>query len=125
MLTITQAMDRRNYPMLIHCNHGKHRTGCVVAIMRKVAGTLNLDVILGEYKRYAGDKIRDCDLEYIRAFNVLDVEDIMDNIMHSSTPKRGSPIVFITPLLSSKMGKLMFLVLVTLFVCWLHIMWFF
>ncbi len=27
--------DRENYPLLIHCNHGRHRTGCVVGVLRK------------------------------------------------------------------------------------------
>jgi tyrosine-protein phosphatase SIW14 len=29
-------LDNRNYPVLIHCNKGKHRTGCVVGCLRKL-----------------------------------------------------------------------------------------
>ncbi|KAL7926394.1 tyrosine phosphatase family domain-containing protein [Trichoderma austrokoningii] len=61
------VMDRRNYPLLIHCNHGKHRTGCVVAAVRKLSGW-TLDSVLDEYKTYAQPKIRECDVEYITGF---------------------------------------------------------
>ena len=29
------VMDVRNHPLLIHCNQGKHRTGCLVGVVRK------------------------------------------------------------------------------------------
>lgn len=61
------VLDRRNYPLLIHCNHGKHRTGCVVGAMRKVAGW-DLGDVLGEYRSYAEPKIRENDVEYITNF---------------------------------------------------------
>ncbi|UKZ89757.1 uncharacterized protein TrAFT101_004798 [Trichoderma asperellum] len=60
------VLDRRNYPLLVHCNHGKHRTGCVVAAVRKLSGW-NLDSVVDEYKTYAEPKIRECDVEYITA----------------------------------------------------------
>eukprot|EP00124_Ichthyophonus_hoferi_P005460 Ihof_evm1s798 gene=Ihof_evmTU1s798 len=31
-----QLLDVRNHPILIHCNKGKHRTGCLVGCLRKV-----------------------------------------------------------------------------------------
>lgn len=61
------VLDRRNYPLLVHCNHGKHRTGCVVAAVRKLSGW-NLDSVVDEYKTYAQPKIRECDVEYITGF---------------------------------------------------------
>ncbi|KAM4060730.1 tyrosine phosphatase family protein [Hirsutella rhossiliensis] len=61
------VLDRQHYPLLVHCNHGKHRTGCVVAVVRKLSGW-NLDSVLGEYKSYAMPKIRDCDVDYISGF---------------------------------------------------------
>ena len=30
------VLDPRNHPLLIHCNQGKHRTGCLVGCLRKV-----------------------------------------------------------------------------------------
>ncbi|KAL7895613.1 tyrosine phosphatase family domain-containing protein [Trichoderma sp. SZMC 28014] len=61
------VLDRRNYPLLVHCNHGKHRTGCVIAAVRKLSGW-TLDSVVDEYKTYAQPKIRECDVEYITGF---------------------------------------------------------
>ncbi|KAI1175154.1 tyrosine phosphatase family-domain-containing protein [Nemania sp. FL0916] len=56
--------DRNNYPLLIHCNHGKHRTGCVVGVYRK-ANHWEVDRIIGEYSSFAEPKVRETDLKYI------------------------------------------------------------
>ncbi|KAM0428616.1 hypothetical protein ACHAPT_006977 [Fusarium lateritium] len=61
------VLDKANYPLLIHCNHGKHRTGCVVGVVRKVAGW-DVQSVVAEYKSYAEPKSRECDIEYLSAF---------------------------------------------------------
>ncbi|KAL7273478.1 tyrosine-protein phosphatase siw14 [Rhizina undulata] len=53
-------LDRRNHPILIHCNKGKHRTGCVVGCLRKIQAW-SLAVIFDEYRRYADPKSRALD----------------------------------------------------------------
>lgn len=60
--------DSNNWPLYIHCNQGKHRTGCVVACYRKTLG-VPLDEIINEYRIYAGAKARDGDIEFIKSFN--------------------------------------------------------
>ncbi|KXJ96682.1 protein-tyrosine phosphatase, partial [Microdochium bolleyi] len=60
--------DSANYPLLIHCNHGKHRTGCVVGLIRK-ASEWEIPAILQEYSHYASPKVRETDLEYLTKFN--------------------------------------------------------
>ena len=60
-------MDSANYPIYIHCNHGKHRTGCIVACLRKVQGW-SVDEALLEYHAYAGGKSRPGDVMLIKAF---------------------------------------------------------
>jgi tyrosine-protein phosphatase SIW14 len=68
MSAILEVMlDRRNYPLMLHCNHGKHRTGCVIAAVRKIAGW-DMRQVLDEYRTYAGPKVRDCDVDYITSF---------------------------------------------------------
>ncbi|RCI16049.1 hypothetical protein L249_3175 [Ophiocordyceps polyrhachis-furcata BCC 54312] len=62
------VMDHSRYPLLLHCNHGKHRTGCVVAVVRKLSGW-SLDTILNEYRAYATPKVRECDVDYISRFH--------------------------------------------------------
>ncbi|KAK0706983.1 tyrosine phosphatase family-domain-containing protein [Lasiosphaeria miniovina] len=70
MKTILRLVLRReNHPLLIHCNHGRHRTGCVVGIIRKASGW-DLTKIIDEYKQYAEPKIRDCDVKYITRFEL-------------------------------------------------------
>ncbi|PHH59241.1 hypothetical protein CDD81_3541 [Ophiocordyceps australis] len=61
------VLDNGNYPLLLHCNHGRHRTGCVVGIIRKLSGW-SLESVLDEYTSYATPKARDCDVDYIRGF---------------------------------------------------------
>lgn len=64
---LNHVLDRRNYPLLVHCNQGKHRTGCVVGVMRKLAGW-DVGRTVDEYRSYAEPKIREVDVEYISAF---------------------------------------------------------
>lgn len=61
------VLDSHNYPLMLHCNHGKHRTGCVVGVIRKLAGW-DGQRVLDEYRAYAEPKIRECDVEYIKNF---------------------------------------------------------
>ncbi|EFY91095.1 tyrosine phosphatase [Metarhizium acridum CQMa 102] len=61
------VLDQKNYPLMLHCNHGKHRTGCVVAAIRKLSGW-QLGAVLDEYKAFAEPKVRECDVDYISAF---------------------------------------------------------
>lgn len=70
------VLDRKNHPMLIHCNHGKHRTGCVVGVVRKVTGW-ELSSILDEYKSFATPKERECDIRYITAFESANISPTM------------------------------------------------
>lgn len=67
------VLDHRNYPLLLHCNHGKHRTGCVVAVVRKLSGW-HLDRVVDEYKTYATPKVRECDVDYITSFQSSSLE---------------------------------------------------
>ncbi|KAG9506672.1 hypothetical protein J7337_000206 [Fusarium musae] len=63
------VLDKSNYPLLIHCNHGKHRTGCVVGVVRKIAGW-NAESVVAEYKSYAEPKARECDVNYLDGFQI-------------------------------------------------------
>jgi tyrosine-protein phosphatase SIW14 len=61
------VLNPRNHPLMVHCNHGKHRTGCVVAAVRRSSGW-SLQNTLDEYETYAAPKIRECDVEYITSY---------------------------------------------------------
>ncbi|KAI0562570.1 protein tyrosine phosphatase [Gracilaria domingensis] len=60
-------LDVRRHPLLIHCNKGKHRTGCLVGCLRKVQ-RWSLTSIFDEYRRFAGNKTRILDQQFIELF---------------------------------------------------------
>mmetsp|Transcript_12055 Transcript_12055/g.13863 ORF Transcript_12055/g.13863 Transcript_12055/m.13863 type:complete len:188 (+) Transcript_12055:337-900(+) len=65
---LTELLDKRNHPILIHCNKGKHRTGCLVGCLRKMCGW-NLCTILEEYIRFSTPKERFMDQQFIELFD--------------------------------------------------------
>ena len=62
-------MDRTNHPIMIHCNKGKHRTGCTIACFRRICG-LDMDTIREEYHTYAGKKARFLDEVFFENFDL-------------------------------------------------------
>ncbi|KAK0107165.1 hypothetical protein ONS95_003871 [Cadophora gregata] len=69
------VLDEANHPILIHCNHGKHRTGCAVGVIRHVA-RWDVEAILEEYRGYAEPKVRECDVNYITSYKVSSLENL-------------------------------------------------
>lgn len=61
-------LNPSNYPLLIHCNKGRHRTGCMVGCFRKVTGW-TLEACLDEYEKYAKPKDRVLDRAFIDKFD--------------------------------------------------------
>ncbi|KAJ4891503.1 Phosphotyrosine protein phosphatases superfamily protein [Raphanus sativus] len=62
-------LDEKNHPLLIHCNRGKHRTGCLVGCMRKLQKWC-LTSIFDEYQRFAAAKARVSDQRFMELFDV-------------------------------------------------------
>eukprot|EP00298_Acanthocystis_sp_HF-20_P008315 c17606_g1_i1.p1 GENE.c17606_g1_i1~~c17606_g1_i1.p1 ORF type:complete len:223 (+),score=93.71 c17606_g1_i1:23-691(+) len=67
---LSHIVNTANHPILIHCNKGKHRTGCVVGCLRKIQNW-SLTAIFDEYKRFAGTKGRVLDLQFIELFHSI------------------------------------------------------
>lgn len=61
------VMDSSNHPVYVHCNQGRHRTGCVVACLRRIQ-KLPLKDIITEYETYAFPKARPGDIHLIKNF---------------------------------------------------------
>ena len=80
------VLNRDNHPMLIHCNHGKHRTGCVVAVIRK-HNAWDVNAIIQEYTDFAAPKVRDTDIAYIRNFRVTDISCVSARLRSRSKAK--------------------------------------
>lgn len=62
-------LDSRNHPILIHCNKGKHRTGCLIGCLRKIQNW-SLTSICDEYRRYSQPKSRALDQQFIELFDI-------------------------------------------------------
>ncbi|KAI1411001.1 tyrosine phosphatase family-domain-containing protein [Hypoxylon sp. FL1857] len=73
---IAVVSNRKNYPLLIHCNQGKHRTGCVVGVLRKTS-EWDTTSIIREYTKYAEPKVRETDVKYITNFKLSDLRSAM------------------------------------------------
>jgi len=66
--TICFLLNPANRPCLIHCNKGKHRTGCVVACLRLLRGWA-LSAAYAEYLAFAGSKARLEDQVFIECYS--------------------------------------------------------
>lgn len=62
-------MDRTNHPILVHCNKGKHRTGCTIACFRRILG-VEPEIVREEYHNYAGPKARFLDEVFFENFDL-------------------------------------------------------
>lgn len=82
---ISQALriliDVRNYPVLIHCKRGKHRTGCVVGCLRKLQNWC-LSSVFEEYQRFAGTKSRDTDKKFMETYDVLKMRQCLYSLIY-------------------------------------------
>lgn len=65
---LSVLLEPANYPLLLHCNKGKHRTGCITACFRKVTGW-PLEDCLEEYVKYSTPKTRDLDKAFIERYD--------------------------------------------------------
>ena len=54
---LSTVLNEDNWPCLIHCNKGKHRTGCLVASLRLVRGWA-LSPTFAEYMLFSGARQR-------------------------------------------------------------------
>ncbi|PSK34569.1 hypothetical protein B9Z65_8895 [Elsinoe australis] len=64
------VLQNIHQPMLIHCNGGKHRTGCVTACFRKIQKNGETEAALAEYEVFARGKSRDGDRSFIGSFDI-------------------------------------------------------
>ena len=73
---ITEAMkvviNPENQPILIHCNRGKHRTGCLVGVLRRLQGW-SLAIIFDEYRKFAAPKERSMDQQFIELYDQTEI----------------------------------------------------
>jgi len=68
---LRKILDKQNHPVLIHCDKGKHRVGCLVGCLRKLQ-KWSLASIYEEYRRFSGGKQRIADFEFIEMFDIAE-----------------------------------------------------
>lgn len=68
-LGLSYILDTRNHPILIHCNRGCHRVGCLIGCLRKLQ-QWSMPSIFEEYRRFASETIHIADQESIEVFNI-------------------------------------------------------
>jgi tyrosine-protein phosphatase SIW14 len=61
-------LNPANHPLLLHCNKGKHRTGSIVACIRRLRGWA-LSAALHEYLLFSAPKSRLEDQRFIELFD--------------------------------------------------------
>jgi tyrosine-protein phosphatase SIW14 len=86
----------------------KHRTGCAVAVIRKVLGW-SVEATVNEYTSYAHPKVRQVDVNYIRQFEVATLVGVID-------PKTTRTASFSKPRVISRSHKPFRFAVFTIFV---------
>ncbi|KAL1918092.1 uncharacterized protein VTP21DRAFT_3358 [Calcarisporiella thermophila] len=81
-------LDRRNHPILIHCNKGKHRTGCLIGCLRKLQHWSHTS-IFDEYRRFSHPKSRSMDQQFIELFDPRKVWELVDKRWLPNWPMIG------------------------------------
>jgi tyrosine-protein phosphatase OCA1 len=66
--TLEVILDKKNYPLIIMCSTGSHRTGTIVGCLRKLQ-RWSMTAIFEEYRRYAGSKVRYLNEQFIELFD--------------------------------------------------------
>ena len=61
------VIDTQRHPVLVHCEKGNHRTGCLIGCLRKLMNW-SLTDIFAEYRRHTGGNVRILDLQCIELF---------------------------------------------------------
>ena len=73
-IALKTVMNKENHPILIHCDKGHHRTGCVVGCLRRLQGW-TLTATLEEYGRHTNMSFRPLDEQFIELFDVSKLRD--------------------------------------------------
>ena len=60
--------DESLHPILVHCKHGKHRTGTLIGVYRRLCDQWSISSIIAEYNLFAGPKSRIEDHWFIESF---------------------------------------------------------
>ena len=60
-------LDERLHPILVHCERGQNRTGCIIGCLRRVRGW-SLGAIFNEYQQFNRGRLELLDQQVIEMF---------------------------------------------------------
>ncbi|KAI9495724.1 tyrosine phosphatase family-domain-containing protein [Zychaea mexicana] len=89
---LAAILDKRNHPMLVHCNKGKHRTGCLIGCLRKVQNWSHTS-IFDEYRRFSHPKSRSMDQQFIELYDANQVWPLVDRRYLPRWPTLADPLL--------------------------------
>ncbi|KAI9245634.1 protein-tyrosine phosphatase [Sporodiniella umbellata] len=87
---LAALLDKRNHPILIHCNKGKHRTGCLIGCLRKIQNWSHTS-IFDEYRRFSHPKSRSMDQQFIELYDPNQVWPLVDRKHLPNWPTLADP----------------------------------
>lgn len=87
---LAALLDKRNHPILIHCNKGKHRTGCLIGCLRKIQNWSHTS-IFDEYRRFSHPKSRSMDQQFIELYDAKQVWPLVDRRYLPNWPTLADP----------------------------------
>ena len=71
--------DETKQPMLMHCNKGRHRTGCMTAAFCKLRG-VDEERVVADYHEFAQPKARELDIAFISGLRNGELRDAIDRL---------------------------------------------
>ncbi|KAI7854895.1 tyrosine phosphatase family-domain-containing protein [Circinella umbellata] len=89
---LAAILDKRNHPMLIHCNKGKHRTGCLIGCLRKLQNWSHTS-IFDEYRRFSHPKSRSMDQQFIELYDANQVWSLVNRKYLPRWPTLADPLL--------------------------------
>ncbi|KAI9269075.1 tyrosine phosphatase family-domain-containing protein [Phascolomyces articulosus] len=89
---LAAILDKRNHPMLIHCNKGKHRTGCLIGCLRKLQNWSHTS-IFDEYRRFSHPKSRSMDQQFIELYDTNQVWPLVNRGYLPRWPTLADPLL--------------------------------
>jgi len=87
---LAKVIDKRHHPVLIHCQKGNHRTGCLVGCMRRLMNW-SLTSIQAEYRRFTGPNVRLLDM---LQFELFDPQEAIDEVGGDNLPAGLQPFLY-------------------------------
>jgi len=99
---LSVVLDASRYPLLVHCDKGRNRTGCIIGCMRKLQGWATTSV-LSEYEQFTKEKARLLDRQMLDLF---DEDEFLSTVRESILSGKLQPPSWLPKLHFSNLSSL-------------------